>query len=73
MLRKLLKFGIIFDGLGTLALAVWSVYALYVGQTLEAIYFILGSIWLGRGQVVRATAREIRAEFEAIDPRKDEE
>lgn len=67
MLKKLLAFAIIAEALGTLALAVWSVYALYVDQTLEAIYFILGAIFMGRGQVVRATAREIREELEKME------
>lgn len=66
-MRKLLTAIIIVEAIGTLALAVWSVYALYLGNTLEAIYFILGSIWLGRGQVVRTTARAIREELEAMD------
>jgi hypothetical protein len=67
MPKKLLAFVILFETLATIILSVWSAYELYLGNDLRAIYFILGAIYMGRGQVVRATARETREELEAME------
>lgn len=64
MLKKLIPLAALIDNFASLVLAGWSVYALYQGQELQAVYLILGAIFMGRGQVVRMTAREIRAEME---------
>lgn len=63
-MHKILQTLIIIESTATLALAGWSVYAVSQGQELFAIYLILGALFMGRGQVVRQTAREIRAEME---------
>jgi hypothetical protein len=63
-MHKILQTLIIIESTATLALAGWSAYASYHDQDLFSIYLILGAIFMGRGQVVRQTAREIRAEME---------
>lgn len=63
MLNKLNSAFIILEAIGTLALAVTSVYMIWFGRPLEAIYFILGATWLGRGQVARYLAKAIAIEL----------
>lgn len=63
-MHKILQTLIIIESTATLVLAGWSAYASYHGQDLFSIYLILGALFMGRGQVVRQTAREIRAEME---------
>jgi hypothetical protein len=67
MRKKLTAAAILLDILGTMILAIWSAYCMYRGLELQAVYFILGALFMGRGQVVRMTARMIREELEAME------
>lgn len=62
------RFAKIFDLLTSFGLACMAAYSFFwLHEVLDAIFYVLAAQFMGRGQVARYLATEIRSELEAME------